>query len=89
MIDTYLCSESLAALSAFCVDYFNVIKPRKGRAATEEYTDETGVVIPAREGCGDPNKWYACIRHKSAVVPKGSVEVCSAKEGQSVVGVWA
>lgn len=84
MIDTYLCSGNADALRALCSGYLDVIGPMPGRPASTD--GPLGDVIP---GVGDPEKFYACIRYSSAVVPPEGVELCDAETGAAVVGIWA
>ena len=42
-----------------------------------------------RDGVGDPEKFYACIRAPFPIQSSDGIIVVPAEEGASVVGVWA
>jgi len=88
-IDTYLCSSTLAVLSAFCADNSNVIGPRSGVAALAAQTLEDGTIVSAQPAVGDPEKFYACLRAGVAIDPPEGVALCEIEEGSPVLGVWA
>ncbi len=73
----------------FQVTFENVITPIQGRAAVEETTDIDGSTVPAQPACGDPNKWYCCIRSQELITPPEGVEAVDPSEGASVCGVWS
>lgn len=73
----------------FQATFANVITPVQGRAAIEETIDIDGNTLPAQAACGDPDKWYCCIRSSEIVTAPEGIEVVDPSEGASVCGVWA
>lgn len=89
MTDTYLCSDNLESLMSFCAGFLDVIGPAPGRAAIEESVDDSGLTVPAQPACGDPDKFYACIRSEVAIELHAGIEAADPSEAIPLVGVWA
>lgn len=89
MMDVYICSSDADAMNSFCEKFVNVIGPAKGIAATDKQVTEDGIVIPARQGAGDTEKYYACVRAEGNLDAPDGITLISAEEGSAILGVWA